>query len=228
MIDPKATIAAMKKAGVPVEFILIALECYQEVEVVAPLESAGKAPVDERLERIRAYDRDRKRRKKEAPASKAEPSPPENSTERKVGDIEITPDLKLIEGGKESGIARATPSLWPEFKKAFPKRAGDYDWKKAEVKFNRHVAQGVPPEAMIEGARSYAAWCDAEGKTGTQYVRQPTTWLNNEGWKNDYTPSRKTGFNATFDNLREQVERYSDPDDGSGGLEPPDQARFPI
>lgn len=193
-----------------------------------PLETGETPKVTAAALRQRRW-RERQKLQKPPVNTKKPSQPPSPVTSPETGDIEILPVLNLIEEGKESGIARATPpSMWPEFKKAFPKRAGDYDWKKAEVKFNRHVSQGVPPEAMIEGARSYAAWCDAEGKTGTQYVRQPTTWLNNEGWKNDYTPSRKTGFNATFDNLREQVERYSGPDDGAEGFEPPDQARFPI
>lgn len=230
MMDVKATIAALRASGIPAEIIGTVLECYQELAPHVPAVSSGRHPAENRIERLREYDRNRKRKKKEEDARKATLVPAENSTEQKGGDIEIIPISKPLEEGKEFMNARATPapSRWPEFKNAFPKRAGDYDWKKAEAKFSKHAAKGVPEETMIDGARRYAAFCDAEGKTGTQYVRQPTTWLNNEGWKNDYTPSRKTGINTHFDDIRAGLERYRDPDDGTEGVEPLDETGLPF
>ena len=170
-------------------------------------------------------------RRRKALANTTEPSPPPSSeTLRETGHIEITPDLKLLEVGKESVIARATPSpnRFPELWGVYPRRAGTNSRKKAEQIYTRNVAKGVPEQEMIDGARRYAVFCDTEGKTGTQYVMQPTTWLNREEWHNDFTPSRKTGLNAHFDDLRAGLERNRAPDDGAGGLEPPDETGLPF
>lgn len=126
--------------------------------------------------------------------------------------------------------ARATPSpnRFPELWGVYPRRAGTNSRKKAEQIYTRNVAKGVPEQEMIDGARRYAVFCDTEGKTGTQFVMQTTTWLNREEWHNDFTPSRKTGLNAHFDDLRAGLERNRDPDDGAGRLEPPDETGLPF
>lgn len=170
-------------------------------------------------------------RRRKALANTTEPSPPPSSeTLRETGDIEIIPDLKPFEVGKESVNARATPSpnRFPELWGVYPRRAGTNSRKKAEQIYTRNVAKGVPEQEMIDGARRYAVFCDTEGKTGTQFVMQTTTWLNREEWHNDFTPSRKTGLNAHFDDLRAGLERNRDPDDGAGRLEPPDETGLPF
>lgn len=77
-------------------------------------------------------------------------------------------------------------SRFPEFWAAYPKRDGNNSRKDADAKFERLVKSGISPDTIIDGAKRYAAWCDATGKTRTEKVQQATTWLNQNGWENDY------------------------------------------
>lgn len=78
-----------------------------------------------------------------------------------------------------------------EFWQAYPKRSGNNSRKDAAAKFTAKVKQGHDPGKIVAGAQSYAAWCDATGKTGTEYVKQAAVWLNQELWESDY--SRTSG-----------------------------------
>jgi len=75
---------------------------------------------------------------------------------------------------------------WKAFRFAYPKRSGALDLKKGEEKFMALCRSGTDPTAIIDGAHRYAAWCDAVGRSGTEFVRQVPTWLNNCGWSEDY------------------------------------------
>jgi hypothetical protein len=89
------------------------------------------------------------------------------------------------------------------------------------AKYERAVARGVDEAAIIAGAGRYAAFAVADGSAGTKFVQQATTWLNQEGWANEYTASRKTGdFANAFDNLSRRFEgglEGSDEEDDGGG-----------
>ena len=63
------------------------------------------------------------------------------------------------------------------FKAAYPKRSGAQPWARAVKTANVRIKEGATFDAMIYGARRYSAHCDAEGKTGTQYVMQAATFL---------------------------------------------------
>jgi len=87
---------------------------------------------------------------------------------------------------KESISPRAARSAAAErfeiFWKVYPKRASASPKKPARLRFEALVKRGVDPQAIIAGAREYAAEQDRLGKTGTQYVKTPEVWLNQEGW----------------------------------------------
>lgn len=149
------------------------------------------------------------------------------------------PSLSTNSEGKKEVVARPPSTTvsptsgayrWDAFKSTYPKRAGDYDWKKARAKYEKLVASGISEQTLIDGARRYALFCTAEGKTGTQFVRQPPTWLNNEGWKNDYTPSPPpaNGFNNAFASLERRFAGDGGPDDGAGRMDPADNSDFPL
>lgn len=96
----------------------------------------------------------------------------------------------------------------------FPKRAGDRD-RKAAVKAFAAAIKRASEQEILEGTERYAAFCDAMGKTGTEFVRQARTWLNADGWKEPYEISRSaTNGTSIHDNwaiasavLREQDRR---------------------
>jgi hypothetical protein len=81
--------------------------------------------------------------------------------------------------GKELLSASRPANDWFEkLKQAYPKRNGNYGWKKAEAKFNALVKTGVDPEAIITAARKLCHTLKA--KIGTEYIPMPASWLNSE------------------------------------------------
>lgn len=66
---------------------------------------------------------------------------------------------------------------WLSFKLAYPNRAGDQGWRKAQRAAHARLAEGHTAEEIIQGATRYAAFCEAQGKTGTEYVKQACTFL---------------------------------------------------
>jgi 5-methylcytosine-specific restriction endonuclease McrA len=66
---------------------------------------------------------------------------------------------------------------WMDFKLAYPDRAGDQGWRKAQRAAQARLDDGHTSDEMIEGAKRYAAFIDATGKTNTEYVKQACTFL---------------------------------------------------
>jgi uncharacterized protein YdaU (DUF1376 family) len=63
------------------------------------------------------------------------------------------------------------------FKLAYPNRAGDQGWRKAERAANARIAEGHTPEEFIAGAKRYASFCQSTEKTGSEFVQQAATFL---------------------------------------------------
>ena len=75
-------------------------------------------------------------------------------------------------------VSRETDPEWfLEFKLAYPDRAGDQGWRKASKAANARFAEGHTPAELIAGARRYAAFIEATGKSATEYVKQAATFL---------------------------------------------------
>lgn len=75
-------------------------------------------------------------------------------------------------------VPRETDPSWLlDFKLAYPERAGDQGWRKAVKAANARLAEGHTVEEFIEGAKRYAAYCAAQGKVGTEFVKQAATFL---------------------------------------------------
>jgi hypothetical protein len=70
------------------------------------------------------------------------------------------------------------PNGWlADFKARYPARAGDQNWRGAQRAGNARLAEGHTVEEIMAGADRYAAFSDATGKTGTEYVKQAATFL---------------------------------------------------
>lgn len=67
-----------------------------------------------------------------------------------------------------------------DFKLAYPDRAGDQGWRKAQKAANARIAEGYTPNEFIEGAKRYAAYCEVTGSFGTQYVKSAAAFLGPE------------------------------------------------
>lgn len=80
-----------------------------------------------------------------------------------------------------------------EFWECFPSRSPHQNPKKpARQKFGAAVKRGVNPQDIIDGAKRYAAYVEAEG-TDPKFIAQAVTWLNQERWQDvfDVKPERK-------------------------------------
>ncbi len=79
---------------------------------------------------------------------------------------------------KPPKVPREAPPDWfLDFKLAYPERAGDPGWRKAERAANARMAEGHSVDEFIAGAQRYAAFVDETGKRGTEYVKQASTFL---------------------------------------------------
>ena len=66
------------------------------------------------------------------------------------------------------------------FKAVYPQRSGAQPWAKAVKAANARIKEGAHFSAMVDGARRYAAFCEAADKAGTEYVMQAATFLGPE------------------------------------------------
>jgi len=77
-------------------------------------------------------------------------------------------------------VSRETPEWWLAFKLAYPERAGDQGWRKAQRAAHARISEGHTPSEFIAGANRYSQFVDATGKRGTEYVKQAASFLGPE------------------------------------------------
>lgn len=88
----------------------------------------------------------------------------------------------------------------PDFEgawQAYPKRSGANNKSAAWKAWCARLKAGVASEAMMAGVHRYAAYVQATGKAGTEYVKQAATFFGpdhhfDEAWDAPSTPQRKT------------------------------------
>lgn len=98
----------------------------------------------------------------------------------------VTPETET-ETETDIGEDKSSPlGGFENFWKIYPKRSGANPRAPAEKKFTAACKRGAPPGEIIAGAKRYAAMLASQGKTGTEFVAQAVTWLNQERWKDDY------------------------------------------
>jgi hypothetical protein len=66
-----------------------------------------------------------------------------------------------------------------EFWEVFPKKVKK---TKAENLFYQHCENGIDPQAIISGAKTYRDLPDRK----PEYTQHPTTWLNGKGWEDEH------------------------------------------
>jgi hypothetical protein len=109
-----------------------------------------------------------------------------DSTPNPTYDPSIDPSL-FREG--DLVLVRPPDDVWSEFRKIYPSRDGGLNAAEGKRKFDVLVRKGEDPEAILAGARLYRKWADARQKTGTQYIAQIPTWLNQQRWKESFGAS---------------------------------------
>lgn len=86
-------------------------------------------------------------------------------------------------------VPREPPVQYPEgfeeFWAAYPPRAGSRD-KISAVRAYRAALKRASPSQIIAGAKAYHSYIAAAGKLKTEFIRQARTWLNGNGWEENY------------------------------------------
>jgi hypothetical protein len=99
------------------------------------------------------------RRKRDASGTKDKEGKEENTTSRAIsisnGDAKA--DLRL----------NGFDQCWA----IYPKREGGNSRAAAEKAYIARIKQGVDPQVLYAAAERYKAYCDAKGKTGTEFVK---------------------------------------------------------
>lgn len=74
-------------------------------------------------------------------------------------------------------------------KVSYPKRPAP-KWSKTRSRLAAILRRGVSPDLLAAKAREYGQQCARERRE-PQFIQQPDTWLNQEGWTLDYAPVPK-------------------------------------
>lgn len=86
----------------------------------------------------------------------------------------------LAQDGDGEGYSEAFERFWS----AYPKRLGGNSKKAAFKCWKARLREGVSADDLIKAASCYATACKAAGKTGTEYVKQASTFLGpDEHWR---------------------------------------------
>jgi len=84
----------------------------------------------------------------------------------------------------DRAAAQPEPGEFVELRREYPKRAGSQRWHDALGAYRARVREGTPPQAILAGARRYAAYIRATGKERTEHVQQAATFLGkNRGFE---------------------------------------------
>lgn len=106
------------------------------------------------------------------------------SRHRDKSNAEVTqvasPDQDQTKTRPDQEIYSPSDGEFDALKAMYPKRAGDQKWKAARKAINARIAEGATWHELFDGARRYAAFCQATGKIGTEFVKQASTFYGTE------------------------------------------------
>lgn len=93
--------------------------------------------------------------------------------------------------------------MFREFYRVYPRKVGKLDAEKA---FRQMTSRGYEPEAIINGAKKFAAIVAAEGKE-MQFIPHPASWLRAGRWMDEehetIKPEPVVRCARTLDELKE-------------------------
>lgn len=104
-------------------------------------------------------------------------------------DLTITQPSLNRHKPKRRAARSDTPPEFEAVKAAFPKRAGNQPWPQALRACNARLKEGHTWAEMLAGVRRYAAFCEATGKTRTEFVMQAQRFFGpSKPFLEDWTP----------------------------------------
>lgn len=134
--------------------------------------------------------------------------PPKGQPRAQQGPTEGPKEKAVKAVKKEEKLSSVFEQAWT----AYPKRQGGNPKARAVSAWFARVAQGVLEADMLAGVERYARYCDAVGKTGTEYVMHAGTFFGpGERWKESYAvTAQKHSEDADILALvRDQEKRYA-------------------
>jgi DNA-binding transcriptional ArsR family regulator len=94
----------------------------------------------------------------------------------------------------------SVPDEFEAFWHEYPQRAGGNPKNQALKSWNARHKEGHSTDEILAGTRRYAAFCTATNKTGTEYVKQASTFINQkdflESWDLPTTPTPTKPLNG--------------------------------
>lgn len=91
-----------------------------------------------------------------------------------------------------------------EFWNIYPKRNSPHNKQAALKAWNARLKDGDSPEQIIRGAKNYADECDRNGRTGTEFVKQASTFIGPNKHYNDYQSATvKTRSHTGYSDMRD-------------------------
>ncbi|EJH1758859.1 DNA-binding protein [Escherichia coli] len=155
----------------------------------------------------------------ENPSPRTRKTPRRGSGKPHFDPPEITPEITteskntIGASADASAPARFTRQEYsPEFEQAwqeYPKRAGGNSKSAAFKAWKARIREGVTPETMLNGVKRYAAWVRVSGNTGTQFVKQASTFFGpdrhfDESWQQPAAPGGGRGKSLPISGFSEQ------------------------
>ena len=86
-------------------------------------------------------------------------------------------------------MSQELPISWAdELKAVYPQRSGPSGWGSMKLMLElRRALQTSTWERILDGCKSYKAYCDQSGKTGTDYVQTPLRFIGDGCYLEEFT-----------------------------------------
>jgi len=74
------------------------------------------------------------------------------------------------------------PDFLAQLRASYPKRSGGQGWGHVPKLIHRAVSAGASWQEILDGTKAYKRWCDLTGKTGSEFVKQASTFFGPGMW----------------------------------------------
>lgn len=187
------------------------------LEYNAPAKNGGRSSAADRQKRYRERKKQEELKSRNSGAKRDGNSDATNNVTRDV--TSVTREEKRREEKKEKNPPLSPQGgdseFPPEFEQAwdaYPKRSGGNPKKSALKAWKARIKAGADPQALADGVARYARFCAVTGKTGTEFVKQASTFFGpDEHYLNDWTPPppKAVGSGGATESPRERAMRMA-------------------
>jgi hypothetical protein len=94
------------------------------------------------------------------------------------------------------------------FKRDYPKRAGNYGWKAAERKYLALLKTGVEPKMIASALSRFTADMRKLNRIGTEFIPMPASWLNSEDFVESAVSSFEERTELNWDSILTDFKKF--------------------